>query len=217
MNLKENTPDYQSESIQDTQNIARTAFDSSVSSSGSGAIAPSSPISMPELPIGHSHSAMSHFMTPKTIAAMVGVWLLIIISVSTFVHNKPKPSLSRANVPGPAALVTPLNPEEEQKNDIKLINDRLGEYYDRFGIYPSISQINSEEFRRADPSFIKIGRKTYTDPLGSNINFAAKPTKGQYHYVPLPEGCNSSSVMCRSYTVGATLASGQLYNLQGSE
>lgn len=192
------------------------ASEASTNVYGSGAVAPSSPITLTEHSTGHSRPAMLHFVTPKSIALMVGAWLIVIFAVSAYMSNKPKANLSQANAPSPAAMVTALNPEEEQKNDIKLLNDRLVEYYAKFGVYPSTSQINSEQFRQGDPSFIKIGRKTFTDPLSTHTDLANKPTKGQYHYIPVPLNCNSSSIMCTSYTVGATLASGDQYNLQSA-
>lgn len=129
----------------------------------------------------------------------------------------PKAKMSQANVPSPTALVSPLNPEEEQKNDVNKINDRLVEYYAKFGTYPSVSQINSGPFRAGDPSFVKIGRKIYIDPFGSSVELATKPTKGQYHYIPTPSNCDSSQIMCSGYTLGATLASGELYNVQSAK
>lgn len=211
MNSNPNNPGTQPESPQTTQNFTPEAF---VSASAYGPAAPRSPINFSELPTGNTRPAVFHFVTPKTIALMVVAWLVVIAAVSVFVNTKPKASLSKANVPSPAALVTPLNPEEEQKNDVSLLNDRLAEYYAKFGTYPSVSQINSEQFRAGDPSFIKIGRKTFTDPLGAKTDLATKPTKGQYHYIPVPLNCNSSNIMCASYTIGATLASGEQYNLQ---
>ena len=181
------------------------------------AAAPSSPISMGDHSGEKASAGILHFVTPKTVILMIAAWLLVIIAISAAVSSKPKPSLSKPNVPSPAGMVAPINAEEEQKSDVTLLNSRLVEYYAKFGNYPSVSQINSEQFRSGDPSFIKIGRKTFTDPLGSSINLAIKPTKGQYHYIPSPAGCNSSDILCTGYTVGATLASGQQYNLQNAE
>jgi hypothetical protein len=160
---------------------------------------------------------MLHLITPKTIAIMIVAWLVVIAGISAVVSTKPKASNSQANVPAKAALVTPLNPEQEQKSDINKINERLAEYYGRFGNYPATTQINSQMFRAGDPSFVRIGYKIYVDPLGTSVaDLATKPTKGQYHYMPTPAGCDSSRVICRGYTLGATLPSGELYNLHSA-
>lgn len=217
MNPEPNSPDVQSGSAQNTPNFSQSLPEAPVSALGSGAIAPTSPITLKEQPVGHNRSAMLQFITPKYIAIMIVAWLIIIAAVSLVVDIKPKANNSQANVPNPVALVTPLNPEELQKANINKLNDRLAEYYAKFGNYPATTQINSEQFRAGDPSFVKIGRKIYVDPYGTSIELATKPTRGQYHYMPTPVGCDSSRVICTGYTVGATLASGELYNLHNAQ
>jgi hypothetical protein len=157
-------------------------------------------------------------VTPTVIIRLVVAWLVLLFVInSVAMHYVGQPKLSETTPARSGQMRAHISADEERTSNIESLNIYLQNYYAKFATYPSTAQINSIEFRKADPSFKVANRRTYMDPLGTTSNLATQPAKNVYFYAPLPAGCDSSKVTCTGYTVGATLDNGQLYTKQNQE
>lgn len=156
-------------------------------------------------------------VTPTVIIRLVVAWLALLILLNTAImHFVGQPQLSQVTPARAGQMRAHISADEERQVNIQSLQIYLDNYYKMFAVYPSVSQINSIEFRKADPSFKVANRRTYMDPFGSSATLVTQPTKNAYFYAPLPVGCDSSKVKCTSYTMGATLENGQLYIKQST-
>lgn len=152
-------------------------------------------------------------VTPKVIIRLVLAWLAVLILANTIaMHFVGKPHLSQNSPRAYGVQMGPALPaDEERQVNIQSLNHYLEGYYAKFATYPSVAQINSIEFRKADPTFKVANYRTFMDPKGDSQILATQPAKNTYFYMPVPVGCGSSKVQCSGYTIGATLDNGQLY------
>lgn len=158
-------------------------------------------------------------VTPKVIIRLVLAWLAMLILANTIaMHFVGQPHLSQ-NLPRARGtqMGAAVSADEERQVNITSLDHYLKAYYAKFATYPSPNQINSIEFRKADPAFKVANRRTFMDPLGTTADLVAKPAKNVYFYAPTPLGCDSSKVQCTGYTIGATLDNGQLFTKQNEE
>lgn len=157
-------------------------------------------------------------VTPGVIVRLVVAWLVLLIVLNTIAMRfVGQPQLSQTNPARAGQMRAKISTDEERRVNIDSLNIYLQNYYAKFANYPSVSQINSIEFRKADPSFKVANRRTFMDPLGNTATLATKPAKNVYFYAPTPVGCDSSKVICTGYTIGATLDNGQLYTKHNVE
>lgn len=157
-------------------------------------------------------------VSPRIIVRMVGAWLVLLIVLNLVVSNMAdKPHLSQSNPVSAGKMRAQLSLDEERHANIDSLQVYLDKYYEQFATYPSTDQINSIEFRKADPAFKVANRRTYMDPKGANAVLTLTPVKNSYYYAPTPVGCDSSKVMCSGYSMGATLENGQLYTKLNSK
>jgi hypothetical protein len=179
-------------------------------------------------PVGRSHGSFSLHLpeakaaifpiTPKMIIRLVIAWLVLLILVNTIAMRfVGQPQLSQVTPARVGQMRVKVSTDEERQVNIDSLNIYLQNYYAKFANYPSVSQINSIEFRKADPSFKVANRRTFMDPLGNTANLATQPAKNMYFYTPIPAGCDSSKNICSGYTIGATLDNGQLYTKHNVE
>ena len=152
-------------------------------------------------------------VSPKTIARMVAAWLVLLVVLSMVVTNvADKPQLSEATPVKAGKMHAELSVDDERRANIDSLAIYLEKYSEAFAAYPSVSQINSIEFRKADPAFKLANPRTYVDPSGNTSQLVGQPTKNAYYYVPTPLNCDNSKVQCVGYTIGATLGDGSLYS-----
>lgn len=157
-------------------------------------------------------------ITPTVIIRLVVAWLVLLFVInSVAMHFVGQPKLSQVTPARSGQMRAHISADEERTSNIESLNIYLQNYYAKFATYPSTSQINSIEFRKADPSFKVANRRTFMDPLGTTADLATQPAKNVYFYTPMPLGCDSSKVTCTGYTVGATLDNGQLYTKHNVE
>lgn len=151
-------------------------------------------------------------VTPTVIVRLVLGWLaLLIITNTAIMHFVGQPQLSQTTPARAGQMRAHISADEERQSNINSLQIYLENYYGKFATYPSTSQINSMEFRKADPSFKVANHRTFMDPLGNTAILNSHPAKNTYFYTPYPTECNSSKVLCEGYTIGATLDNGQLY------
>jgi hypothetical protein len=157
-------------------------------------------------------------ITPTVIVRLVVAWLVLLFVINNAaLHFVGQPQLSQITPARSGQMRAHISADEERRSNIESLNIYLQNYYAKFATYPSTAQINSIEFRKADPAFKVANHRTFMDPLGSTANLASQPAKNVYFYTPLPVGCDSSKVTCEGYTVGATLDNGQLYTKHSKE
>lgn len=151
--------------------------------------------------------------SPRIIARMVGAWLILFVAFNAgATHLADKPKLSVAEPAGATKIRAQLSADDERRANIDSLAVYVTKYDEMYGLFPSLSQVNSVEFRKADPSFKVANRRTYTDPAGGTASqLVAKPEADKYFYAPTPVGCGTSRLRCSGYTIGATLENGQLY------
>lgn len=151
-------------------------------------------------------------VTPTVIIRLVVAWLALLVILNTAVaHFVGQPQLSQTTPARAGQMRAHISADEERQANINSLQIYLENYYGKFANYPSPAQINSIEFRKADPSFKVANYHTFMDPLGNTAVLSLQPVKNTYFYTPFPANCNSSKVMCEGYTIGATLDNGQLY------
>ncbi len=174
---------------------------------------PSAPVKVARTPLRiRLSNIQALFPAPRVIAGMVGGWFVLFVILNTVATKAAdKPKLSTAEPVGMSKIRASLSADEERRANIDSLTVYTTKFYESFAIYPSVSQINSIEFRKGNAAFKIANRRTYTDPKGSTGQFAQQPTKGAYFYAPTPLGCDNSNVPCSGYTIGATLDNGQLY------
>jgi hypothetical protein len=147
-----------------------------------------------------------------TVIRLVIAWLVLLTVLNLAVTNfVGQPKLSQSTPASAGMIRAKLSADEERRTNIDSLDIYLQKYYDKFGTYPSTSQINSIEFRKADPSFKVANPRTFMDPANKTAQLTLQPQAGAYFYTPTPAGCGGANNSCRGYTIGATLDNGQLY------
>jgi hypothetical protein len=174
----------------------------------------SSPTSVPSFALHMPEASVRTWLpvSMNTIIRLVIVWLVLLIALNLAVtHFVGQPKLSQATPASAGMIRAKLSADDERRTNIDSLDIYLQKYYDKFGTYPSTNQINSIEFRKADPSFKVANPRTFMDPANKTAQLTLQPQAGAYFYTPTPAGCGGSNNPCRGYTIGATLDNGQLY------
>ena len=113
------------------------------------------------------------------------------------------------------------NRDEERKADINALQDAVETYRAANGNYPSLNQINTPSFRKAELK--SLDNNSLQDPRWNKGNKACakgglailegstKPSAGCYGYALSPANCNNQAIVCTSYTLTAELENNQIY------
>lgn len=96
--------------------------------------------------------------------------------------------------------------------DIKLIQSNLETEYAQSGVYPTLAEINSTTWRKANFKNLDINSMIDPSNKSSSPTFTATPTKNYYSYqVTASNGvspCDNKTVACGKYVLTATLEGG---------
>lgn len=98
---------------------------------------------------------------------------------------------------------------KERRNDITIIQNKLEIYYAKHNKYPTLDQLNNDDWREANIKDIENG--VLSDPLDTNSKFVNKPTENVYAYQVTGtdgEACNDDAVLCTQYTLTSTYEGG---------
>jgi len=94
----------------------------------------------------------------------------------------------------------------ERKNEIKLIQKSLENYYAQHEKYPSLESINDASWFARNIKNLSL--KEITDPQSTSAKFASTSTKQAYSYEVKSssgEACNNASSDCATYVLTANL------------
>lgn len=97
----------------------------------------------------------------------------------------------------------------EREADLLAVQRQLESYFEQFGKYPTLANMNDAEFRATYMG--RLGEAELKDPEATDDvkGFTANPEQGHYAYKTEPNGCDNSGVNCSGYTLLAYLSSGE--------
>ncbi|HUD06286.1 MAG TPA: hypothetical protein VMR34_00195 [Candidatus Saccharimonadales bacterium] len=94
-------------------------------------------------------------------------------------------------------------------NDIKLIQTNLEAYFAQNGIYPTLTDINSNSWVQTNMKTLDLGSIRDPQEKSSIPAFSSVPIKTQYAYQPTASDgtspCDNKTVACAKYVLTATL------------
>lgn len=102
--------------------------------------------------------------------------------------------------------------DSKRQSDISSLHTALEAYYVVNGEYPSLAQVNDEQFRQ--DNLKGVPSETFADPKGSSDKLADRVGANVYSYVLVPATCNAKTVKCTYYELSAKLEDGTVYTKQ---
>jgi hypothetical protein len=102
--------------------------------------------------------------------------------------------------------------DSKRKLDLEMIQTQLEASYNETGSYPSLTQLNSDAWRKTNMK--SLDETALQDPDGSSKTLAAAPGAKVYAYVPTNAAgasCEASPTSCQKYTLTATLSTGTAF------
>lgn len=99
--------------------------------------------------------------------------------------------------------------DTERKDDLDAIASRLAAYHITNKTYPTLTQINDEDFRTENLK--GLDREALKDPAGSSYLLLAGPAANAYSYKITPDNCDAAGTPCSAFTLSATLDNGATY------
>lgn len=139
-----------------------------------------------------------------------------VVYVATQKH--PDQTTATSSTATPAADVPPTDrssssraDDYERKADIATLLGQVEGYYAENGKYPTLKDMNDPQFRQAHLKGIDL--EAFHDPgdTADTASLVDQPTPNKYAYITSPKDCDNVSTDCESYTLVATLSSGELY------
>lgn len=92
---------------------------------------------------------------------------------------------------------------------IKLIQSNLETFYAQSGFYPTLSEMNSSSWTKANLKTLEASDLRDPDSKSTVANFADGPTVNQYSYQPVASDgtspCDNKTTACAQYILTATL------------
>jgi type II secretory pathway pseudopilin PulG len=110
--------------------------------------------------------------------------------------------------------------DEQRQNDLSEIHEALQQHYQEHGRYPTLTQMNSVQFR--DANFPSLTKEVFQDPADtdSRVVITRTPQKATYAYDVVDEDgytCEPSGRTCVSYTLSALLSGGLTYSIDSND
>lgn len=154
---------------------------------------------------------------------IIGVVIVWIVMVALPKRYRVPSSTSTSSAPSlPAKLNLYAQQQMTARNtkrrvDLNGLMAQLENYHDNHGYYPSLAQLNDDDFWRANfPNFDRAG---IGDPQANTSQFAAgiqNAEQRQYAYIVEPAGCNNQAVKCTSYRLEANMENGEPVYIKNS-
>lgn len=94
-----------------------------------------------------------------------------------------------------------------RKQKLKAISQKLTDYYNAYGQFPSYAQVTDENWLNS----MSIKKEDLIDPGGTDWHVKNIPTKNYFSYQPLPNGCNNTKNLCTDYKLTSVLSDGKMY------
>lgn len=105
--------------------------------------------------------------------------------------------------------------DSKRQSDIKSLQTHLEAYYSEAGNYPSLAELNSSSWRKANMR--GLDDNALQDPDSGSKTLAAASAPKVYAYQPTTSNggsCESASTSCQKFTLTAMLSNGQKYAVQ---
>ncbi|MDB5181466.1 MAG: hypothetical protein JWP13_229 [Candidatus Saccharibacteria bacterium] len=96
------------------------------------------------------------------------------------------------------------NRDTEREVDLRSLSAQLEYFYDNHKYYPSLEQINDNDFRKKEfDNLDHGGPEPFRDPLGKTSKMKDSLGRAQYMYRTEPGSCDNTGTKCAHYVLGA--------------